>query len=149
MRTIMSEMAATIPRWRSAAALLLLGAMLVLALFLALRPLRVESPASSGARALLRLDNALGATVEPVDHTTAGMLGVRSAGRELVVTSVASNGPAAIAGLRVGDVIERIGHRPAGDLRETATLASAEPLLIRRGGKETILNIQLAEGSGG
>jgi S1-C subfamily serine protease len=144
----MRVMAITVPRWRSAAALLL-SAVLVLALFLALRPLRVDSPASSSARALLRLDNALGATVEPVDHKTAGVLGVRSPGRDLVVTSVASNGPAALAGLRVGDVIERIGGRPAGDFQETATLTSAEPLSIRRGGKETILNIQLAEGSGG
>lgn len=144
----MRTMAATIHRWKSAAALLLFGA-IVLALFLALRPLRVDSPASSSARALLRLDNALGATVEPVDHATAEMLGLPSGSRELVVTSVASNGPAATAGLRVGDVIERIGGRPASDFRETAGLASAEPLSIRRGGKETILNVQLSEGSGG
>jgi hypothetical protein len=51
--------------------------------------------------------------------------------------------------LRVGDVIEEIGGRPAGDFRETEDLASAEPLSIRRGGKETILNVQLAEGSSG
>ena len=144
----MRRMATTIHRWRGMAALLLLGA-IVLALFLALRPLRVDSPATSSARALLRLDTALGATVEPVDRATAGMLGVQSSERSLVVTSVASNGPAATAGLRVGDVIEEIGGRPAGDFRETAGLASAEPLSIRRGGKETILNVQLAEGSGG
>ena len=126
------------------AALLLLGAIVVLALFLALRPLRVDSPATSSARALLRLDTVLGATVEPVDRATAGMLGVQSSERSLVVTSVASNGPAATAGLRVGDVIEQIGGRPAGDFHGTAGLASAEPLLIRRGGKETILNVQLA-----
>jgi predicted metalloprotease with PDZ domain len=145
----MRAMAAKIhSRW-GAAALLLFGTLVVLALFLALRPLRVDSPASSSARALLRLDTALGATVEPVDRATAGMLGLRSSGRALVVTSVASNGPAARAGLRVGDVIERIGGRPAGDLHETADLASVEPLSIRRGGKETLLNVQLAEGSGG
>jgi S1-C subfamily serine protease len=131
------------------AALLLLGAIVVLALFLALRPLRVDSPATSSARALLRLDTALGATVEPVDRATAGMLEVQSSEGSLVVTSVASNGPAATAGLRVGDVIEQIGGRPAGDFRETAGPASSEPLSIRRGGKETILNVQLAEGSGG
>ena len=145
----MRMMTITIHRWMGAAALLVLGAIIVLALFLALRPLRVDSPASSSARALLRLDTALGATVEPVDRATAGMLGVQSSGHTLVVTSVASNGPAATAGLRVGDVIERIGGRPAGDLRETVSLASAEPFAIQRGGKETILNVQLAEGSGG
>ena len=130
-------------------ALLLLVAIILLALFLALRPLHLDSPASSSARALLRLDTALGATVEPVDHATAGMLGLQSGGGALVVTSVASNGPAATAGLRVGDVIERIGGRPAGDLRDTAGLAQAEPLSIRRGGKDTILNVQLADGSSG
>jgi membrane-associated protease RseP (regulator of RpoE activity) len=146
---MMRAMAATIDRWKNAAALLLLCAIMVLALFLILQPLHVDSPASSNARALLRLDTALGATVEPLDHATAAMLGLRSGSRDLVVTSVASNGPAASAGLRVGDVIVRIGGHPAGDIRETANLVPAEPLSIRRGGKETILNVQLAEGSGG
>lgn len=145
----MRAMAATVHRWKSAAALLLLGAIIVLALFLVLRPLRVESPASSNARALLRLDNALGATVEPIDRAAAATLRLQSPGGELVVTSVASKGPAAAAGLRVGDVIERIGGRPAGDLRETASLSAPEPLSVRRDGKETILNVQLAEGAGG
>jgi membrane-associated protease RseP (regulator of RpoE activity) len=141
----MREMAISIHRGRSAAALLLLaGAIVALALFLALRPLRVDSPASSSARALLRLDNVLGATVEPVDHAPAASLGMRWPRRALVVTSVASNGPAATAGLRVGDIIEKIGDRPAGELRDVTNLTSAEPLSIRRGGKETILNVQLA-----
>src|ERR1041384_3640845 len=101
--------------WRSAAALMTGAGIIALALFLAARPLRVETPASASAQALLRLDSALGATVERVDHRTAAALGLRSADSSLVVTSVASSGPAAAAGLRVGDVIERIGGRPAGD----------------------------------
>lgn len=141
----MREMATSIHRWRGAAALLLLaGAIAALALFLALRPLRVDSPASASARALLRLDNVLGATVEPVDHGTAASPAPRSRRPELVVTSVASDGPAATAGLRVGDIIEKIGDRPAGELRGVTSLSSAEPLSIRRGGKEAILNVQLA-----
>jgi predicted metalloprotease with PDZ domain len=143
-------MATTDRGWRSAAALLILSTIAVLILFVALRPLQVDTPASGSAQALLRLDNALGATVEPVDHATAGMLGLHPGARALVVTSVASDGPAAAAGLRVGDVIERIGGRPAGEqLRDLAILSSAEPLEIRRGGRPAIVNVQLGSRSNG
>lgn len=139
-------MAATVWTWRSAATLLTLGAIVALALLLALRPLRVDSPASASARALLRLDNALGATVEPIDPSTAGMLGLQSNGGYLVITSVASNGPAATAGLRVGDVIEQIDGRPAAML-DLAELASATPVSILRDGKESVVNVQFAGGA--
>jgi hypothetical protein len=146
----MGTMATTDRSWRSAAALLTLSTIVALVLFVALRPLRVDTPASGSAQALLRLDNALGATVEPVDHATAGMLGLRPGDRALVVTSVASDGPAAAAGLRVGDVIEQIGGRPAGEqLRDAAILASAEPLEIRRGSKAAVINVQLGSKSSG
>lgn len=136
--------------WRTATALLAFGAVAVLVVFVALRPLQVQTPASGNAQALLHLDNALGATVEPVDHATAGMLGLPSSDRDLVVTSIANDGPAAAAGLRVGDVIERIGGHPAGDqLRDFAKTASAEPLTIRRGGKPTVVNVQLSDSSPG
>lgn len=142
----MWAMVTTDRSWRGAAALLTIGGVLALALFLLLRPLHVETPASGSAQALLRFDNALGATVEPVDHATAGMLGLQTAGHYLVVTSIASSGPAAAAGLRVGDVIERIGGRPASDqLRESGRTASAEPLAIRRGGKTAVINVQLGD----
>jgi S1-C subfamily serine protease len=121
----------------------------VLALFLAARPLRVETPASASAQALLRLDSALGATVERVDHRTAAALGLRSADSSLVVTSVASSGPAAAAGLRVGDVIERIGGRPAGEqLARANRLAAAEPFAVWRGGKPVLLSVQIGSSTG-
>jgi predicted metalloprotease with PDZ domain len=146
----MSAMATMDRSWRNSAALLVVGALAALILFLVLRPLRVETPASGSAQALLRLDSTLGATVEPVDRATAGMLGLRSGGRELVVTSVANGGPAAAAGLRVGDVIERIGGRPAGEqLRQSGSFAAAESLDIRRGGKPAIVNLQLGNRSSG
>jgi predicted metalloprotease with PDZ domain len=144
----MGLMATTERNWRIAAALLTASAIAALALFLVLRPLDVDTPASGSAQALLRLDNALGATVEPIDHATAGVLGLQSPGRDLVVTSVASDGPAAAAGLRVGDVIERIGGRPASEeVRDISNLASAEPLEIRRGAKAAVINVQLGNKS--
>jgi membrane-associated protease RseP (regulator of RpoE activity) len=141
----MAHMAIIDRNWRSAVALMTLGAIVALGLFLALRPLRVETPASGSAQALLRLDTVLGATVEPVDRATAGLLGLRSNDGDLVVTSVASRGPAATAGLRVGDVIEQIGGQPAAsgdEVLDATKLSAAEPLSIRRGGKAEVLKLQ-------
>jgi membrane-associated protease RseP (regulator of RpoE activity) len=129
--------------WRSAATLLTLGTVIVLTLFLALRPLQVESPASGGARATLRLDNALGATIEPVGAAMARQDGLPSNEGYLVVTSVASKGPAASAGLHVGDVIERIDGKPANRVT-AASLASATPVSVWRGGRTIIVNVQFA-----
>ena len=129
--------------WRSAAVLLTLGTLVVLALFLALRPLRLQSPASPGARAMVRLDHALGATVEPVNSAIARKAGLASVDGYLVVTSVANKGPGASAGLRVGDVIEEIGdRRGAGMIDATAT--GTAPVAVRRQGKDTIVNVQFA-----
>jgi hypothetical protein len=129
-------MAAVIGQWRYAVVLLMLGAIVALVLFLALRPLRLESPASQSGRALLRLDTALGATVEPI---TPG---------KLVVTSVATHGPAANAGLRVGDVIERIAGRSAAQASQRGGFAADAPLTIRRGGKPFVVTVRLAAASG-
>lgn len=135
--------------WPGAAALLILAAILVLGLFLTFRPFQLESPATGSARALLRLDNALGATVEPVDPNTAGLLGVQSNGTDLVVTSVASQGPAADAGLRVGDIIERIANRPASKAHSGSLSQARTPVLINRGGSHAMLNLDFAASSRG
>lgn len=129
--------------WRGAAAILILSAIIVLGLFLAVRPLRFERVASKSARALHRLDDELGATVEPVDPPTARTLGLSPSAGDLVVTSVANGGPAADAGLRVGDVVERIGTLSAAQ-SETAVFPSTPmPVMINRGGKHAILRVAL------
>jgi predicted metalloprotease with PDZ domain len=135
-------MAASVQHRRSAAALFTGAAIVVLAIFLVLRPLRLENPASAGARALLRLDEALGATVEPVDRVTASRLGLTAGEGDLVVTSVASRGPAAAAGIRVGDIIETIGGKPARNGLDDTELSSIEPVAILRAGKATEVNLQ-------
>lgn len=135
--------------WPGAAALLTLGAIVALGLFLAFRPLQLESPASGSARALMRLDTVLGATVEPVDRNTAGMLGLPSSEGGLVVTSVASRGPAAEAGIRVGDIIERINNRPAQAVHSHSLVAAQTPVLINRGGSHAMLNLDFADTSRG
>lgn len=131
--------------WRDAGAAFGLVAVILVALFLATRVVRLDSPASGGARALLRLDNALGATVEPVDAPTARILGLSSgAGDDFVVTSVANRGPAVDAGIRVGDVIERIGAQPAAGVRVGALSAASTPVLINRHGKHAIVSVDFA-----
>jgi len=142
---MMPSMAHNVQIWRGAAPLLILGAFVALALFLGFRPLRVDSPASSDARALLRLDSALGATVEPVDRATAARLGLPQGKGLLVVTSVASRGPAAAADIRVGDVIEQIGGQPAVVGGNSSVPAAVTPVSIRREGHSAIRNVQLAD----
>jgi hypothetical protein len=144
----MREMTGKAQGWWSAATLLTLGTVIVLALFLALRPLRVESPASGGARETLRLDNALGATIEPVGAAMAGQAGLPSNEGYLVVTSIAGKGPAASAGLRVGDVIERIDGKPANRVT-AASLAPTAPVSVWRGGRTTVVNVQFATAARG
>jgi predicted metalloprotease with PDZ domain len=77
----------------------LMAAALVLrpSLFSAIRP-QVETPAR-------QLDEAIGATVEPLDPATARILGLAPQTQGLVVTSIASGGPAARAGVQTGDVV--------------------------------------------
>ena len=125
--------------WSGASLLLVaIGAILVLALFLVLRPLELESPASGGARAMLRVDHALGATVEPVDAAIAKRSGLQDGNDEFVVTSVANGGPAAAAGLRVGDVIKSIGGKPADQLSLTG---HSVPISIWRGGRTIVIDV--------
>lgn len=139
----MSEMAISSSITRGAAGLILL-AVIVLALFLALRPAHLVMPASGGARALLRLDNALGATVEPVDAGAARTLGLSSSSGGFVVTSIANKGPATTAGIRVGDVIERIGGQPAAAVDTGSLSAANTQILINRHGNHAIVSVDLA-----
>lgn len=138
----MADMGISSSMTRGAAGLILLAA-IVLALFFLVRPIHLVMPATGGARALLRLDNALGATVEPLDPGMARKLGLSSSGG-FVVTSVANQGPALSAGLRVGDIIERIGGRPAAAV-DTGSLSSANTqMLINRHGNHAIVTLDFA-----
>jgi S1-C subfamily serine protease len=66
-----------------------------------------------------QLDEAIGATVEPLDPATGQGLGLIAGTRGLVVTSIASEGPAARAGVRTGDVVVAI-DRPVNSTDDLA-----------------------------
>ena len=75
------------------------------------------------------LDEKIGATVEPLDPATARGLGMTAETHGLVVTSIASGGPAARAGIRTGDVVVAI-DRPVGSIKDfTAGLRKNDHVL--------------------
>jgi predicted metalloprotease with PDZ domain len=75
--------------------------------------------APRGATLPSQLDEAIGATVEPLDPATARSLGLTGGTHGVVVTSVASGGAAARAGVRTGDVIVAI-DRPVSSMNDLA-----------------------------
>jgi hypothetical protein len=95
------------------------------------------------------LDEAIGATVEPLDPATARSLGLRPATRGIVVTSVANGGPAVRAGVRTGDVIIAV-DRPVGsikDLKAGLQMNNVLTVTLNRHGQSVI--VPLTVGSPG
>jgi len=132
------------PRSGNAAlALLVVCALLFGALVIVARGLSFESPASPHARTLLKLDSALGATLEPLDASAAKTLGGGSRADEMVVTSVAAGGRASAAGLRVGDVVQEVDGRDPSDLDAAIDAVSTDPtkIVVNRHGSRVMLNV--------
>jgi S1-C subfamily serine protease len=127
----------------SAVAIFIVCALLFLALVLVARQLRFDSPASPHAKNLLKLDNTLGATLEPLDERAARMLGGGSHADEMVVTSVAAGGRASIAGLRVGDVVEQVDGEDPSNLDAAIDAVATDPteILINRQGNHVTLKV--------
>jgi membrane-associated protease RseP (regulator of RpoE activity) len=121
-----------------AVATLLLGVAVLVA-----RQLSFDSPASHHARTLLKLDSALGATLEPLDERAVRMLGGGSRVDEMVVTSVAAGGRASAAGLRVGDVVEQVDGKDPSDLDAAIGAISIDPtqIVVNRHGSHVMLNV--------
>lgn len=122
--------------------LILCIAALIAAAF-AVRSIKVQSPASHRARALLSLDAALDATLEPLDRTSARLLGGGTQADDMVVTSVASGGRAARAGIRVGDVVEEIGGKDPSDFDEAVAALgpAATSVVINRHGQHATVEL--------
>src|SRR5690348_5448029 len=128
---------------RTAPVVLIACAILFALIVLAVRQVRVEAPASHDARELLKLDSALGATLEPLDATSARILGGGSEEDDMVVTSLASGGRASVAGIRVGDVVEAIGGKDASNVDQALAALGPAPtrVLIKRHGNRAIVEL--------
>jgi serine protease Do len=108
--------------------------------------LRFSFPESEGEAAAIALDAAIGATVEPLDAGTARSLGLGRGEKGLVVTSLATGGPADRAGMESGDVIERVeGARIASAAEAAAALRRARDreasLMLNRRGNYVMVHV--------
>lgn len=130
-------------------AVIVLGAILFAVLVVAARRVRLDTPASPHAQSLLKLDSALGATLEPLDARAAQMLGGGTHADEMVVTSLAADGRAAEAGLRVGDVVEQVDGEDPANLDAAIDAVSTDPtqIVVNRHGSRVTLNISAAGGA--
>jgi S1-C subfamily serine protease len=111
----------------------------------------VPAFASRGDTLAGQLDQAIGATVEPLDSGTARSLGLTAGTHGLVVTSVASGGAAARAGVRTGDVIAAI-DRPVRSMNDLAAgLGNDNDVLavrLNRHGQSVIVPLTLGSRRG-
>lgn len=123
--------------------ILITGALLFAVLLMVTRQLRFDSPASRHAQTLLKLDDTLGATIEPLDERAARTLGGGSHPDEMVVTSVAAGGRASLAGLRVGDVLERVDGEDPSNLSAAIDAVATDPteIVINRQGSRVTLKV--------
>ena len=91
----------------------------------------------------------LGVTVAPLTQTARSDIGVSEDISGVVVTSLAPSGPAAQAGLQVGDVIVRFGNEDITTpdmLKDALQAEEADPalVLINRGGRQIFVAVELA-----
>ncbi len=118
-----------------------------MAMGLALLALLAAAVALHGLRAQrIAAEARLGATIA---MGVAGAMGAAGGGRGTggwpVVTSLRRGGPAADAGLAVGDVVEAVDGHPTGSLAELdRAVASGDPaaMRVRRGRREIAVTIR-------
>jgi serine protease Do len=102
-------------------------------------PPSVEEPTSQ----------ALGATLAELTDAARAEIGLQQDVEGLVVTSLSENGPAARAGLRVGDVIVRLGQHDIKSRRALDDALGTEKtdpalLLINRSGRQIFVAVEIA-----
>lgn len=90
----------------------------------------------------------LGVTVAPLTQTARSDIGLDEEATGVVVTSLAPSGPAAKAGLQVGDVIVKFGNEDITTpeaLTELVQEGDADPalVLINRGGQQIFVAVEL------
>ena len=108
----------------------------------------VEEAAVVETEARDSADETLGATVAPVTETARAEIGLDDSVDGLVITSLKATGPAARAGLQVGDVILRVGSNEVmttDDLDQAFEAQDAERalMLINRSGRQLFVAVEL------
>ena len=90
----------------------------------------------------------LGISVVPLTPDLAAQLGLRRGTQGLVIQDVDPSGPAAQAGLQMGDVIEQVNRQPVrnpDDMRKALQSSNGRPplLLVNRGGQTIFVPVPL------
>jgi predicted metalloprotease with PDZ domain len=133
----------------AALAVLLICALVGIALWS--RPAIISALAPRQESQTREVDQAIGATVEPLDPATARSLGLAGDTHGAVVTSVASGGPAARAGIRTGDVVVAI-DRPLNSMTDLAAgIGMSGDILtvtLKRRGQSVIVPLTVRSRSG-
>ena len=109
---------ATRPRTTRRPALAAAIALLVVILIVFILGTTDWSPAAAADQ--MTVESAIGATFTRLDPATGRSLGDGTNPNDLIVTSVATDGTAGRAGIRAGDIIERIDGRRASDFAAAA-----------------------------
>ena len=99
----------------------------------------------------LEIDEAIGATVEPLDGATARSLGLAGETHGAVVTSIANGGPAERAGIRTGDVVAAI-DRPVNSTKDLAAGLGKDgnvlTVTLKRNGQSVIVPLTVRSHAG-
>ncbi len=90
----------------------------------------------------------IGVRIQPVTPDIAESLGLKEA-KGVLIAGVTEGGPAAAAGIKVGDVVTAFDGRPVADPRELAKMvadagiSASVPVTLRRDGKDVVVTIAL------
>jgi predicted metalloprotease with PDZ domain len=133
----------------AALAVLLICALVAVALWS--RPAIISVLAPRQESQTREVDEAIGATVESLDPATARSLGLAGETHGAVITSVATGGPAARAGIRTGDVVVAI-DRPLNSMTDLAAGIGKNgdilTVTLKRRGQSVIVPLTLRSRSG-
>lgn len=90
----------------------------------------------------------IGVRIQPVTPDIAESLGLKEA-KGALIAGVTEGGPAAVAGLKVGDVLVSFDGRPVSDPRELSKMVAdagvnaSVPVTVRRDGKDVAVTVAL------
>jgi serine protease Do len=97
----------------------------------------------------------IGVSVIDVDPHVATSLGIKGATQGALVQKIAGGGPAALAGIKVGDVIQSVGGQSVTDSAtlfaavRSQSIASTVPIDVIRDGKALTVQVKIGAGSTG
>ena len=130
---------------------IVLATVVLLAALLWIAERELVMPPLRRAQHIQIIDQSLGATVETLGSAAPGADRAGDLPDDLIVTSVATGGPADHAGIRAGDVIDAVnGRSPASDSVLAAAIGTPPiRMIINRHGEHVIVTLPAGTPPGG